>query len=1268
MQVLAALVLICVSGSESTAAVPTTALGANTPPTTPTSSPGLGVTKVTTSMVTLVWSYGESEPLTFVVEYVETDADNATNLVLEQGVTSCVVEGPSPVADLLVTSYNDDSITVKWEKQAETTVNGFTISIDPPPSGQSGSKDLAENIQEYTWTGLSAGREYNLAIEVIFADTKSEKVERKQTTKPKRVLSLSANHVSTHFINLSWGVDRNSSQDNFKITYEVTGSGSEKTGETTFTQGQLQYNYLIKDLSAGSTYSISVSANKNSVQSDPREITQTTQPKSVRELKAEVIPSGISLSWLPGLDSTQNSYRYQYHGRNVKLNLVPWKVTNSEFVNLHNLFPGEQYQFYVDAISKDQHSPFNRSKLATTYPLPPTDLTVDHTATTVSSVRVQWEDDVTRSYITNWDIKIADRRLNNITKVGSTYERTELYYEIPNLTAGKNYTVYVYGKSGDQRSRDSSTVDVTVNPVIRSILSEDTAKITEDTIAVTYSESRVGVFDHYLFSLKNSSDTVIKQRSDNDRNIKFKGLVAGVRYTILARTVSGNKESTTIQKSITTKPNPPSEPKCNQGTDRLTVILIKPSGFVDKYILECLNETCNEATSPEISNELFKQDFYNLKPYAVYHFKAYTERFDKSSSEVDFSCITEEGPPGPVQEFSYPEDSLEPFEIKLTWMEPLNPNGKIIKYHIKFNGVKENQPAHTGSEVDLESDMHEQLIKGLKPGFKYTFEITAETNAIGEKATLFVTMPIKAPIVIPNPQSPQAITTAISHDKIRIILTNPFLNTNGDVVAFSVFVTTNRNERPMANGEPRTWADVKGPSPMASYFAVYKCANLFDGNDQCSSGPARKRRVAQPRDTVEFTVGGDSSCTTNDGDYCNGPLDAESTYYVALVGYTENDLYSSGPFSEPIRTDPAPKNWLLIIIVVVVVLVLTIVTAIGVIIYMRKRSSDTNKPPSEQPPGHNHDIAIIPSSIPVKKVDFVQHVASLAADSDLKYSEQYEDLSSVGKDQPTEASDLPCNRSKNRFINILPYDHSRVKLLPIDDEDGGDYINASWIPQRCDHYWPVDSEAIYFGDLQVQILNETKSTDWSISEFIISKGDQSRRLKHFHYLSWPDMKAPNKTGSIVPFVRLIRATVQLDGGPILVHCSAGVGRSGTFIALDHLMQHIEEHDDIDIYGTVYQMRKHRCCMVQTESQYIFIHKCLEFILEGREEVEFANTGAIGTENKAFEGQRSESDLVAEIFFNSPRQALTNFDDSKIRKDVWSIYDYQNVLIKENVFL
>jgi len=63
-----------------------------------------------------------------------------------------------------------------------------------------------------------------------------------------------------------------------------------------------------------------------------------------------------------------------------------------------------------------------------------------------------------------------------------------------------------------------------------------------------------------------------------------------------------------------------------------------------------------------------------------------------------------------------------------------------------------------------------------------------------------------------------------------------------------------------------------------------------------------------------------------------------------------------------------------------------------------------------------------------------------------RFSEEFEELKHVGRDQACTAADLPCNRPKNRFTNILPYDHSRFKLQPVDDEEGSDYINANYVP------------------------------------------------------------------------------------------------------------------------------------------------------------------------------------------------------------------------------
>lgn len=77
---------------------------------------------------------------------------------------------------------------------------------------------------------------------------------------------------------------------------------------------------------------------------------------------------------------------------------------------------------------------------------------------------------------------------------------------------------------------------------------------------------------------------------------------------------------------------------------------------------------------------------------------------------------------------------------------------------------------------------------------------------------------------------------------------------------------------------------------------------------------------------------------------------------------------------------------------------------------------------------------------------FANHYRLMSADSDFRFSEEFEELKHVGRDQPCTFADLPCNRPKNRFTNILPYDHSRFKLQPVDDEEGSDYVNANYVP------------------------------------------------------------------------------------------------------------------------------------------------------------------------------------------------------------------------------
>ncbi|PIO36454.1 hypothetical protein AB205_0123010, partial [Aquarana catesbeiana] len=253
-------------------------------------------------------------------------------------------------------------------------------------------------------------------------------------------------------------------------------------------------------------------------------------------------------------------------------------------------------------------------------------------------------------------------------------------------------------------------------------------------------------------------------------------------------------------------------------------------------------------------------------------------------------------------------------------------------------------------------------------------------------------------------------------------------------------------------------------------------------------------------------------------------------------------------------------------------------------------------------------------------------------------------LCTVGKRLPKTVGDHPENREKNRYTNVLPYDISRV-TLSTNGNSSDDYINANFIPGfimkkefiaaqgplprtlndfwrmvwekdvraiamltrcvelgkvKCEEYWPTRSSR-KFGNLSVAASNETVLPDWTIRDFIVTNTPtkQSKQVRHFHFTAWPDHGVPKATKDLVEFRNLIReytSCYSSPSSPILVHCSAGVGRTGTLIALDRIIKQIEAEDKVDVYGVVHDLRMHRDLMVQTESQYVFLNQCaLDFI-------------------------------------------------------------------------
>ncbi|XP_071118899.1 receptor-type tyrosine-protein phosphatase epsilon-like isoform X5 [Haliotis cracherodii] len=243
----------------------------------------------------------------------------------------------------------------------------------------------------------------------------------------------------------------------------------------------------------------------------------------------------------------------------------------------------------------------------------------------------------------------------------------------------------------------------------------------------------------------------------------------------------------------------------------------------------------------------------------------------------------------------------------------------------------------------------------------------------------------------------------------------------------------------------------------------------------------------------------------------------------------------------------------------------------------------------------------------------------------------------VGFTRPYGVSQQDGHQGKNRFQGYYPYDYNRVLLSKSSDDPHSHYINASYIDGftqkkayiaaqapntltvcdfwrmiweincsrivmltnlvetckvKCEPYW-LDKGDLDVGLFTISVTKICHRSHWIIRDLEAKSKEtgNSRHFQQFHFITWPDHGTPDST-ALMEFLWRIRATPNPQGSPLLVHCSAGIGRTGTYIAVDYLLDQALADRKLDVFGFVTQMRDQRKGMVQTKEQYAFIYTTL----------------------------------------------------------------------------
>ncbi|XP_035250924.1 receptor-type tyrosine-protein phosphatase beta-like isoform X5 [Anguilla anguilla] len=1102
----------------------------------------------------------------------------------------------------------NDTIEVTW-MPPPSNVEKYMLSLTSN-YGNNQTKFLNSSFQSWLFSGLAAGRKYTVVVTTISGPFAEDSEPVSNATYPNPPGAIHAEGQTTDSITISWGRPQGMDlgQYSFIIFYQP-----HQNGQTETTNNRA----VLENLTSRTLYNISVvTVGPMGYHSSAATAGIYTRPYPILGLNATTINTMVVILHWHRPQGYQQGYSYRVETSGCT-SASRNQTEQDSMATITDLIPGTNCSFTV--YSQVQNGIEGEPISVYQYTKP------ERVSPAVSNRGTNDTIEVTclppRGNVEKYKVNLTSNYGDNQIKFLSSSFQSQLF---SGLAAGRNYTVVVTTISGpfaeDSEPVSSATYPNAPGPIT-------VTNKTTNSVAIEWTPAPGmdrGSFSYHVTYGSSAHD--LKSRDTDLNELTVRGLVSGTPYNISVATVGlFQYASQPVLRFVTTRPESVRGLQQSSTTvDMISIAWQRPVGFKPGYSYGVTVRNSTGHLIRDGSTSQLSHNWMGLSPGNRYTFGVTSRTSDGTpGSPVTISVCTDASP---VVIFKCDGPNRTGPVLNLAWDSPEGANKGFSLTWGDTGSV--TLPPCTGN--------CRHNIENLSYYTRYQVRIT--TLGCGETSSVHKT-DCQTGITAP-PEPSRSTGFAVrekKHNMFVLKFNSSILNSkNGPIVAYGILMTSNLKEFSNENNVGLQKYLNKTHDDWTKDESVPYLATALDTN------------VEQTRnEKSEFEVNIGSGSRWNG--YTNGPLSARTTYRFALVMFTyvalanelvdaSRSLFSISKFFDEDVALPENPTVITVGALAGALSAVTCFTAIAAGVYWKKA---TRKTPSDIP------IESMRAKVgaPVRVEDYEAYHRRQSANSNCGFAEEYEELKPVGIGQCKVSAEALENKGKNRYTNVLPYESSRVKLS-IQGSPYDDYINASYVPGynckkefiaaqgplpgtvdefwrmlweknvrtlvmltrcneqgrvKCEEYWP--SRTKHFKNIFVTTTSVVPLEDWTVRDFDVKnvKTAETRSLRQFHFTAWPDHGVPESTELLIDFRHLVREHMDLvsRNSPTVVHCSAGVGRTGTMIAIDHLLFQIERDSMVDLYGTVYSMRMHRALMVQTEDQYVFLHKCALDIIKSR---------------------------------------------------------------------